>query len=301
MSMSDTTIITPSYRDDYHLAVELCRSVDEYVSGASEHVLIVPDQDMKLFSSLRGPRRRVLSQQALLRGTGIWLLPVPTRYRLGSLVDIKIRQQWWCRGVGRISGWVTQQIVKLSSCDLVTTSNLLFIDSDVVFFRPFDVRSLVGRSPPVMHRSQLPESLREHARWHDAACRLLGLSPDGVLRHNYIGSLVVWRRELVLALRERLAESSGDRWYRALARQRAFSEYILYGVFCSTLAPDSKCVDFEEFRFALCCWTPPDQLNGPLLQQQLEPQHVALHLQSTLPISVDLRQRLLSELREVHA
>src|SRR3546814_12498208 len=70
-----------------------------------------------------------------------------------------------------------------------------------------------------------------HARWHATAQRLLGLPVTGYSGADYIGNLIKWRADALAQLQRRIAEESGRRWDTAVPGERAFSEYIIYGVF----------------------------------------------------------------------
>ena len=138
-------IITPSYQNDFSLATALCRSMDAMVSGDWVHHLIVPRRDLSLFRALEGPRRRVQAKEDIVSAHGYRSLPLPRRIRIPGLIDRRFKEQWWVPGAGRTSGWLVQQIIKLSAPDFTPAETLVFIDSDVQFVRPCAVEDLTGR------------------------------------------------------------------------------------------------------------------------------------------------------------
>lgn len=286
-------IITPSFRNDYAMAATLCRSIDDHLQADHEHLLIVPDRDLDLFAPLQGPRRRVISERALLASYGLRPLPLPVR--IPGLGRLRLRQQWWCRGVGRVSGWVTQQIIKLSACDLTRAEILMFIDSDVTLVRPLRLESVLREGGRLLlHRQPLPASPEEHVRWCLTARELLGIPTDAPPQWDYIGNLITWRAGNLRRLQSRIAEIQGEAWPRALARRRTLSEYMLYGIFCEELLGlEASGHRAEPSRLTYSVWTADTMPAEPGLLGPLEDEQIAIHLQSTLPIDAATRARLI--------
>ena len=305
MKTPDITVVTPSYRNDFELAVDLCRSLDAHFQARFDHVLIVPRRDLALFSRLASDRRRVLAKEDVLRSHGFRKLPTPTRVRIPGLFDLKFREQWWCADAGRVSGWVVQQIIKLSAPDFTAAPVLLFIDSDVYFFKDFDATRLYSGDFVKLHRYATGSELASHQAWYQTALRLLGVTRDAPPMMNYIGSLVAWRRDVLLALRQRLEAVNGQAWRLVIARCRTISEYILYGAYCSAVAPQATGHVFEDLRLAHALWTPGTEADIPAVAAAVRDEHVAIHVQSTLPLTVTRRRELigaiLAELRPTPA
>ena len=292
MMTPEITVVTPSYRNDFELAVDLCRSLDVHFQARFDHVLIVPKRDLALFSRLASAHRRVLTKEDVLRAHGFHKLPTPTRVRIPGLVDLKFREQWWCAGAGRVSGWVVQQIIKLSAPDFTAAPVLLFIDSDVYFFKDFDAGRLYSDDFVKLHRYATGSELATHQGWYQTALRLLGVARDAPPMMNYIGSLVAWRRDVVLALRRRLETVNGQDWRRVIAECRSISEYILYGAYCA-VAPQGTGHVFEDLRLAHALWTPGTEADIPNVAAAVRDEHVAIHVQSTMPLTVERRRELI--------
>ena len=291
-------IVTPSYRNDFALAVDLCRSVDQFFDGDYEHILIVPRRDEAMFSSLKSARRRVVTQQSVLNPQGFVHIPVPTRIRIPPFIDLKFRQQWWCKGVGRISGWVTQQLIKLSASQLTDAELLLFMDSDVMLFRPLGIRRLLTQGRINLHRAAMRGELNEHQQWHRCARQILGIEDPSAPPFNYIGQLVTWDRANLIGLQAHIARVSGESWQQALARKRNFAEYILYGVFCDEVLGDRSRHALWSSDLTHSVWTETTRLNANAVLEGLEDRHVALHIQSTLRLPIEHRRSLLQAVIE---
>jgi hypothetical protein len=293
MMIPDITVVTPSYRNDFELAVDLCRSLDAHFQARFEHVLIVPRRDLAMFSPLASGHRKILSTEDVLRPRGFRRLPTPTRVRIPGLVDMKLREQWWCAGAGRVSGWVVQQIVKLSAPEFTAAPLLLFVDSDVFLFKDFDTTRFYSGESVKLHRYATGSQLATHQAWYQTALRLLGVTHDAPPMMNYIGNLVAWRREVLLSLRQRLEEVNGLSWWKVIARCRAISEYILYGAYCSAVAQPGTGHVFEDLRLAHSLWTPGTEADIPAVAAAVCDEHVAIHVQSTLPLTIARRRALI--------
>lgn len=222
-------LITVSYRGDLELARDLCASVDTFLDDRVEHVLVVPRSDEQLFAPLRSVRRRIVLVEDVLP-RDYRKLPLPQRIRVGPFRR-RLREMWWTpRGVVR--GWIIQQVLKLSAPAYTDSPVLVFADSDVVLIAPLSAERLAEGTDTRLYAVPGATSDSEmHARWHATAQRLLGLPVTGYSGADYIGNLITWRADALVQLQRRIAQASGRRWDTAILGERAFSEYILYGVF----------------------------------------------------------------------
>jgi hypothetical protein len=223
------SLVTISYRGDLELARDLCASVDAFLDPAIEHVLVVPRSDKRLFAPLASPRRRIVLVEDVLP-RDYHKLPLPRRINLG-LFQRRLREMWWTpRGLTR--GWIIQQILKLSAPEYVRSPTIVFADSDIVLVAPLTADRVASEGATRLYA--VPDATADsamHAAWHRTAQRLLGLPVTGYSGADYIGNLITWHAQSVLALQARIAETTGRRWDVAVLGEHEFSEYILYGVF----------------------------------------------------------------------
>ncbi len=291
-------IITPSYQNDFSLATALCRSMDAMVSGDWVHHLIVPRRDLSLFRALEGPRRRVQAKEDIVSAHGYRSLPLPRRIRIPGLIDRRFKEQWWVPGAGRTSGWLVQQIIKLSAPDFTPAETLVFIDSDVQFVRPCAVEDLTGRGLVNLNQHSKGVQLATHQRWCGIARELLGLGADGGEQHNYIGSIVAWRRENLLKLQRHIAARAGRPWHRAITDKGDVSEYILYGMFNALVLGEASGHRFAPSDLAVAVWVHGALAPAATVARQFKPDAVALHLQSTLTLTEQQRNQYIGEVRQ---
>src|ERR1700716_3961179 len=136
--MNPVALLTSTYGRELELCTLLCESVDRHVSSFSKHYLLVPDSDLPLFAQLQSERRSVIPASTYLPK---WLRPLP------RIVQRKRRQLWWSLRTGPVSGRHVQQFLKIAATILLPYERYCILDSDVVFFRDFDLSRFETPNP----------------------------------------------------------------------------------------------------------------------------------------------------------
>ena len=290
----EVCLITISYRGDFELARDLCASIDRFAHPDIEHILVVPRSDLSLFSPLVTGSRRLIAVESVLP-KGYVRLPLPRHIAIGSYRRL-IREIWW-GPTGIVRGWIVQQILKLSAPAITRRDVVVFADSDIVLVRPVSTSLFTGETGVRLYRVRgATENSAMHQKWHTVSARLLGLESKPYFGADYIGNLISWRRDVILQLQARLTSLAGKRWDKIVARQTAFSEYILYGIFAEHVLGPSHCEHFPTsedlvhagWHYAL---TAPAGLDE--FVQGFEPHHVGVAIQSTERFTVDERRLLI--------
>jgi hypothetical protein len=222
--MSAVALLTPTYGRDLELCALLCESVDRHVTSFSKHYLLVPDCDVPLFARFESERRTVLPASKFLPG---WLRPLP------RMVQRKRRHFWWSLRAKPASGWHVQQILKIAATIALPHQRYCILDSDVVFFRDFDLsRFEVPNSIPLL---KLPDEVTSnqirHSRWVDTSHQLLGFPTPSLPASDFIGHIIFWDQQTTHAMVSKIEAATNLDWVEALCRTREFSEYMLYGYF----------------------------------------------------------------------
>lgn len=222
--MSPVALLTPTYGRDLHLCTLLCESVDRHVSASSKHYLLVPDCDLPLFAPLASERRIIVPASTLLPN---WLRPLP------RIVQRNQRQYWWSLRAKPASGWHVQQILKIAATMVLPFERYCILDSDIVFFRDFDLSRFEYPNPiPLL---SMPDEViagqERHPRWVETSHEMLGLPPRPLPAPDFIGHIIFWDRDTTRAMVSRIEQTTGMDWITALCRIREFSEYMLYGYF----------------------------------------------------------------------
>ncbi|MGW1420226.1 DUF6492 family protein [Bradyrhizobium manausense] len=208
-------IVTPTYLPDLKRCELLAESLDR-TNPDVPHYLIVDRRDRAAFRHLEGRRRRLIESEALLGG---WIRRTPTS-----------KGYWLSLKAPPVRGWIIQQILKIAAINAVSEQTLIFCDSDTAFIRGFAREDLLIDGKMGL----LDVEFAGHAQWTAVARQLLGLPKDNRPgSRNYVGNMICWDREIVKAMQQRIAATSGVDWKVALARTPRFSEYMIYGVFVS--------------------------------------------------------------------
>lgn len=218
------SIVTPSYSRDFESCRLLCESIDRHVTGHEMHYLVIGDEDAALFAPLAGARRRIVAASELLPklwSVGVW----------------RGRRYWWAPGLGLpVYGWHLQQLRKIAMALAQPAGRIMCVDSDNCFVRPLDLAA-VAAAPKVEHfvrEGEIGPQLPNHVVWRENAYRLLGRPVPPLPGDDFIGQMIVWERESVRAMVERIEQVAGTVWWRAVARRRHFSEYLIYGAAVAT-------------------------------------------------------------------
>ena len=298
----DVSLVTVSYRGDLELARALCRSVDDFLDPEIEHILVVSRADADLFAPLCSERRRIVLVEDVLPA-GYHRIPAPQQIRIGPFRR-RVRELWKAPS-GLARGWIIQQIVKLAAPTFCDRQTIVFADSDIELLGDLPAsRLLIGNRTRLYRVPGATTDSADHLRWHRSAARLLGLTETGYLGSDYIGNLISWRTDALHRLQERLQEVSGRRWDTVIARQSAFSEYILYGAFVEhVLGEDASGHAFTEEDLVHAGWfydlATPEGIAA--FRSGMKPQHVAVAIQSTEGFTLDGRRALIEGVRaETH-
>jgi hypothetical protein len=186
--------------------------------------LIVADEDLPLFAKFKSGRREVLPASAFLPS---WLNPLP------RFIQRRQRRYWWSLRAKPVNGWHVQQFTKIEAARSVPGDVVCMLDSDVLFFRPFDLAKFAtGNLTPLYVRPQeVAAGAPLHAAWVRSSHKLLGLDAPSFPADDFIGHVIFWNKRGVRAMTDRVEAVTGRNWVEALCRARAISEYMLYGYF----------------------------------------------------------------------
>ena len=273
-------LVTPSFRLDLERCLLLAESVESWVAPHVRHYIVVDRRDAELFKPLASKRTSILIVEETAPQ---WLFRVPG-----------IRRFWFSLRSRPVRNWILQQIVKLSVPSAVPEDVLLCTDSDVFFIAPYDPRDFErdGKVPLFVETGQRG-LIPLNDQWHRVAAGLLGLPTESSYDTNYIGNVIPWRRDTVLAMQQRIEEVAGKPWQVVLASQNVFAEYILYGLFSQMISgQDAGHWDDSVVR-TLCYWgtTPLSVPDLEKLKEERQDRYYSLMIsaKSRTPIA-DIRK-----------
>jgi hypothetical protein len=285
-SMPRVELVTTSHEPDAELCELLVESVARHVAPSITHSIFVPRSDLDCFRHLVSPRTRIVAQEEVVS---------PSVSRSLTLNWKGGERKLRLLGLTPIRGWLFQQIVKLSVPSFIEADVLVIVDSDSAFCRSFD-ESLVVRDGRVrLYANPRHPPMHPHTKWQRNSARLLGLPARDWFGANYISNFIVWRRDVVLELRERISSVAGRRWESAVARTWHFSEDTAYGIFAQHVLADHRHFATEEdLAHGSSAYDVESQAGITHFCEGLQRHHVMVGIQSRGPLSLE-RQRKLYE------
>lgn len=229
-------ILTPSYRNDLDLFLDLHASVLAHTGPAIPHYAVVPGRDARLFEKSAGPRCLIITEESLYPrhyrpvarvDRALHLLPAfPATARIAAL---NVKKPFY-----PIRGWIMQQALKMAACSRIDSDAVLLLDSDVALIRDVSAATLAQGGSPRFYRRDgaVDVHLPRHVQWHEISRRLLGLPvPAPLPAPDYVSSFNVWDPLVLRSLLARVEAVTGRHWIDAVTSQRSFSEWTIYGVF----------------------------------------------------------------------
>lgn len=219
---TSTAIVTASYAPDFERCRLLCETIDRFVTGASRHYLLVEDRDVPLFRQLETKDRIVIGESDLLPA---WLRPY------NDPLSLFRRRIWLSLRTQPLRGWHVQQLRRIAIAAHAGEAALVYCDSDVAFLKPFDCGSFWRNGKARLFRRDdgLADAQSNHEEWSRNAGKALGIQSPAISPHDYVATLIAWRRDAVQAMCKRIEEVHARHWVQVIASARQFSECILYG------------------------------------------------------------------------
>jgi hypothetical protein len=279
-------IATPSYAGDFERCRLLCDSIDRFVSHMAMHYLLIDPVDEALFRPLEGPRRRVITDADLLPA---WLKGRKDPFRPGRRIWTGPRAL--LNRVPPLRGWHVQQLRKFSVARLIPEQVILFADSDMVFLKPHDLSRQMrdGRVRLYARPRGITGEMTPQLRWLASAGRILGMAVPALPADDPIGPLVTWRRETVLRLLAHVEALSGRHWAAAIAQDRNFSEYLVYGMYVAGRPEEAALHWADAESLAAIAWFDHEMPAGGVteLMATMSERQVALCIQSFIGVPVE--------------
>jgi hypothetical protein len=216
-------VVTASYAPDFERCRLLCETLDRHVSGVAHHHILVEHRDVALFRQLENSRRTVVDERDLLPR---WLRV------FDDPMSLFRRRIWLSFKTQPLRGWHVQQLRRIAIAAHAREDVLVFCDSDVAFVKPFDLSVFWHDGKVRLFRRDgvlLNEGHDEHRIWSRNAASALGIDPSRISTHDYISTLIAWRRQTVMAMCAEIEKVHGRNWVEVIGSARRFSECMIYG------------------------------------------------------------------------
>lgn len=216
-------VVTASYAPDFERCRLLCETLDRHVSGFAHHYILVEQRDVALFRQLEDSRRSVVDERDLLPS---WL------HAFDDPLSLFRRRIWLSLRTQPLRGWHVQQLRRIAIAAHATEDVLVYVDSDVAFLKPFDCAAFSRDGKVRLFRREdvlSSDGHDEHRIWSRNAGDALGIDASRVSTHDYISTLIAWRRETVSAMCAGIEKTHGRDWAAVIGSARQFSECMIYG------------------------------------------------------------------------
>ena len=279
-------IITPSYAPDYERCKLLNHSIKKFSTDPVNHHIIIDQRDYNLFYQLKSETTHIITKESILPW---WIKRVPFSKKL-----------WFSFKTLPLRGWLVQQIIKIASSLYINEDVSVFIDSDVVFVRPFKLEDLLISNGKVrLFRDVEGNDMQKqwHLKWHKSASQILGLSNVNMIIPDYIDQIVSWRKDRVIQLCQHIESVSGLSWIETLCNFWNLSEYVLYGIFIERILQEKSGHNFENNHICHNYWfnkaLPPKELESFI--NAIEPDQVAIMISAKSNMTVESYRSLLEE------
>ena len=284
-----SAIVTASYAPDFERCRLLCETIDRFVIGAARHYILVEDRDVRLFRQLETSTRTVVSERDLLPK---WLRPYDDPLSLFR------RRIWLSLRTQPLRGWHVQQLRRIAIAAHVGEAALVYCDSDVAFLKPFDcARFWQDGSVRLFRRDNaVAHALSDHEAWSLNAGKALGIADPPVSPHDYIATLIAWRRDAIEGMCQHIEALHSKHWVEAIGSVRRFSECMLYGRYVDEVIGGAGHFHGAE-ELCRVQWFPTDQSNSDeevkALIAEVGPDQVAIGMQSFIGTDISRIRRLL--------
>lgn len=216
-------VVTASYAPDFERCRLLCETLDRHVSGFARHYILVERRDVALFRQLEDSRRVIVDERDLLPS---WL------HAFDDPLSLFRRRIWLSLRTQPLRGWHVQQLRRIAIAAHAAEDVLVYVDSDVAFLKPFDCAAFSRDGKVRLFRRDGVLSSAGHDEqrvWSRNAGDALGIDASRVSTHDYISTLIAWRRETVNAMCAGIEKAHDRDWVEVIGSERKFSECMIYG------------------------------------------------------------------------
>ncbi|TPK57380.1 MULTISPECIES: DUF6492 family protein [unclassified Mesorhizobium] len=281
-------MVTASYAPDFERCRLLCETLDRHVTGVAHHYILVEARDVKLFRRLESANRSVVDERELLPR---WL------HVFDDPLSLFRRRVWLSLKTQPLRGWHVQQLRRIAVAAHACQDVLVFCDSDVAFLKPFDCGAFWRDGKARLFRRDgvlAQDGHDEHRTWSRNAGSALGIDPSRNSVHDYISTLIAWRRDTVLAMCSRIEEVHGRNWVEVVGSARKFSECMIYGRYVDDLLDGAGHFHGSE-EFCRVHWT-GEALSDDEFRRfvaAMAPEQVAIGMQSFIGTDTGRIRRLI--------
>ena len=281
-------VVTASYAPDFERCRLLCETLDRHVSGMAHHYILVEHRDVALFRQLENSHRSIVDERDLLPR---WL------HVVDDPLSLFRRRIWLSLKTMPLRGWHVQQLRRIAIAAHAQEDVLIFCDSDVAFLKPFNTNAFWRDGKVRLFRRDgvlANDGHDEHRIWSHNAGSALGIDASRVSTHDYISTLIAWRRQTVTAMCAEIEKVHGRNWVQVIGSARKFSECMIYGRYVDDVLEGAGHFHGSE-EFCRVHWT-GEALSDDEFRSfvaAMAPEQVAIGMQSFIGTDIGRIRRLI--------
>ncbi|MBP1964274.1 DUF6492 family protein [Paenibacillus aceris] len=206
-------VLIPAIEKDLGTLPHVIDAVRKFVKHPIREIIIVAPRKQRILDLCYNKRCRFVDEDTVL--------PITKK-------DIHYQSKTWDR-----SGWLYQQLLKLSGDTICTSKYYLVIDADTMLIRPHVFK--VGDKTVFYCRNW------SQSEYFKTYTKLMGRNRSA--RSSFVTHYMLFERSKVKQLKQAIESRHNRSWYSAIIRsmnkskQFAFSEFETYGNFLYASAP----------------------------------------------------------------
>lgn len=181
----------------------------------------------------------IRSMRKNLKGISDRVLCVPTKTQIPN--DISVYFNRIVYSAEKLNGYMAQQVDKVSAYKYCKHENILFSDSDCIYFQEYDATQLLDGNKIKLYRTRYKTIKDDNAfAWKDITKLMTGIDPS----HEYMRCFPIMHKAIVC---QALNESHTYQEYLKIVQANHMSEFNALGIIARTYYPDHYIfLDTEE-------------------------------------------------------
>lgn len=202
---------------------------------------------------------------------------------------------WLAWGAQPMRGWHVQQFRRIAIAAHVEQDVLVYCDLMSRFavrpgcISPWRKVRLFRRDDALLSRPRT-----HHDDWVRNSAANLGIPARQITNHDYVTTLIAWRRQTVIDMCTHIETVTGKHWLKAMASTRKFSECTLYGRYVDEITGGAHHFHASE-EWCRVAWF-GEEMSDERFDQfvaGMTPEQVAICIQSFIKVDVQHIRRII--------
>lgn len=220
-SIEPIDVIIPVHEKDIHMLEPCIHSIKKYLKHPIDNIFIISSSNKNIKKISDNNRCVFVDENSII--------PNFSKSDICYFVDNNDR-----------SGWLYQQIIKLSADIISDKNHILVMDSDTIFNRPV---KYIHKGKNIINISD------EHYETYYRVYRQL-LNEDVVSKESFVSHTMLFERQVLIELKKKLEQLHHDKWFNVILNNvdykdiSGFSEYETYGNYILNHYPEKIKIEY---------------------------------------------------------